>query len=154
MNGFHGYIQVLPGGEFAARPMGSYTPLVDLMGHKNYGGKTMLFMVDGLYAAHDASYTPIVRWQRPPFNNDWCSSLFASQDEVALESVVIDFMRSEAAYNDRVAGPVDNYLHEAAQANAPPSGTFYDPTTAARGWPASACTSTGTTPRTGSTPAT
>ena len=32
-------------------PMGSYNCLVDLMGHRHLGGKTMLYMLDGLYSA-------------------------------------------------------------------------------------------------------
>ena len=52
------------------------------------------------------------------------SSLFMSQDIVAIESVMLDFLRSEGAV---VAGTPDNYLHEAAQADNPPSGTVYDP---------------------------
>ena len=54
-------------------------------------------------------------------------------------------------------GGTDDYLHEAALADNPPSGTFYDPDhtdNARHAWPVSASTSTGTTRRTGSTPAT
>ena len=47
-----------------------------------------------------------------------------SQDIVAIESVLLDFLRSEGAIP---AGTADNYLHEAAQAGNPPSGTVYDP---------------------------
>jgi hypothetical protein len=47
-----------------------------------------------------------------------------SQDGIAIESVMIDFLRSEGAL---VSGTLDNYLHEAAQADNPPSGTVYDP---------------------------
>jgi hypothetical protein len=47
-----------------------------------------------------------------------------SQDIVAIESVLLDFFRSEGAVP---AGTPDNYLHEAALANNPPSGTIYDP---------------------------
>jgi hypothetical protein len=47
-----------------------------------------------------------------------------SQDFVAIESVLIDFLRSEGGMPE---GTADNYLHEAAQANNPPSGTVYDP---------------------------
>ncbi len=126
-NGWHGYIQSRPGKEFPVRAMGTYTPLVDLLGHRQMGGKTLLFLVDGLYAAHWQGNAAPVRWQRPPFNNDWCSSLFCAQDVVALESVLVDFMRGETIYNEYVTGTVDNYLHEAAQANQPPSGTVYDP---------------------------
>lgn len=61
-----------------------------------------------------------------PFNNDWTSSLFMAQDNVAIESVCLDFLRSEPT-QDHVYGSVDNYLHEAAMAHNPPSETFYDP---------------------------
>jgi len=108
-------------------PMGSYNVLVELMGHKDLGGKTMLFLIDGLYPAHDQGKALPVRWQTPPFNNHWASSLFASQDGVAIESVGLDFLRAEPSNYDVVQGTVDNYLHEAALANNPPSGTFYDP---------------------------
>jgi len=47
-----------------------------------------------------------------------------SQDFVAIESVILDFLRSEGGVP---AGTADNYLHEAAQANNPPSETVYDP---------------------------
>ena len=53
-------------------------------------------------------------------------SLFISQDGVAIESVGLDFLRSESSQNN-VTGNVDNYLHEAALAFTPPSSTFYDP---------------------------
>ncbi|UCH14251.1 MAG: DUF362 domain-containing protein, partial [Bacteroidales bacterium] len=97
------------------RPMESYNALVDLMGHKDLGGKTLLFIVECL-RYHD--------WSVPPFNGGPPSSLFMSQDGVAIESVLIDFLRSEGAV---ASGTVDNYLHEAAQADNPPSGTVYDP---------------------------
>jgi hypothetical protein len=117
---------------FKGRPMGTYNTLVDLMGHKDLGAKTLLFMVDALYAVQDegAHVSPLSKWISAPFNNNWTSSLFMSQDNVAIESVCLDFMRTEAAINPHdttVYGAVDNYLHEASQANNPPSGTFYHP---------------------------
>ena len=33
--------------------MGSYNCLVDLIGHPHLGGKTLLYMIDGLYAARN-----------------------------------------------------------------------------------------------------
>jgi uncharacterized protein (DUF362 family) len=107
------------------RAMGTYNALVDLMGHKDLGGKTMLYLIDGLYAAPHQSVLP-ERWQSPPFNGHWTASLFASQDPVALESVVVDFFAAEKTAA-RMVGAVDNYLHEAALAHQPPSGTHYDP---------------------------
>ena len=64
-----------------------------------------------------------------PFNNDYTSCLFASQDAVAIDSVGLDFLRTQWAYLWNVDADltVDDYLHEAALANNPPSGTFYDP---------------------------
>ena len=50
---------------------------------------------------------------------------------MAIESVGLDFFRTEASVNSindtTVYGAVDNYLHEAALADNPPSGTVYDP---------------------------
>ncbi len=111
--------------DFCASPMGSYNSLVDLMGHKDIGKKTLLFIIDALYCSTSQGGTP-TKWSMAPFNNDWTSSLFISQDGVAIESVGLDFLRSEPTQNN-VYGSVDNYLHEASQADNPPSGTKYDP---------------------------
>ena len=132
MNSMHGYVTAFDyntGGNwvFAQRPMGSYSPLVDLMGHKDLGGKTLLYLVDGLYPSRCQSGLLPFKWQKAPFNQDWTSSLFASQDGVAIDSVCLDFLRSETGYTEVVKGTLDNYLHEAAQADNPPSGTVYDP---------------------------
>jgi hypothetical protein len=62
------------------------------------------------------------------FGNNWTSSVFASQDTIAIDSVMLDFLRNEPRLNTNCSGQgVDNYLHEAAQAGNPPSGSFYDP---------------------------
>jgi hypothetical protein len=57
---------------------------------------------------------------------NWPGSLFASQDGVAIDSVGLDFLRSEWP---RLAdlSYCDNYMREAALADDPPSKTFYDP---------------------------
>ncbi len=110
------------------RPMKSPNALVDLMGHEHLGGKTLLFMIDALYAAINQSSSTPSRWRMEPFNNDWTSSLFLSQDGVAIDSVALDFCRSETTLSGQVRGiSVDNYLHEAALAGNPPSGVVYDP---------------------------
>ena len=44
---------------------------------------------------------------------------------MALDSVAIDFLREEMFYE--LPPNTDNYLHEASQADTPPSATFYDP---------------------------
>jgi hypothetical protein len=103
-----------------------YRPLVDLMGHAHLGGKTVLYLLDGLFSGlHPRDPAP-QRMKMPPFNNHWPSSLFASQDPVAIDSVALDFLQAEWSDFPRQAG-VDDYLREAALANDPPSGTFYDP---------------------------
>ena len=61
-----------------------------------------------------------------PFNNRWPCSLLASQDPVAIDSVGFDFLLVDLPKAAGMAG-ADDYLHEAAQAGDPPSGTFYDP---------------------------
>jgi parallel beta-helix repeat protein len=63
-----------------------------------------------------------------PFNNDWPSSLFISQDQVAIDSVCFDFLVAEwPDTNGPAHAGADDYMHEAALADNPPSGTFYDP---------------------------
>jgi gluconolactonase len=111
-----------------AKEEGIYRPLVDLIGHSHIGGKTVLYLIDGLYCGiHpiDMDKGPR-RWKSYPFNGDWTSSLLASQDPVAIDSVGFDFLYAEYDEHPRKGG-VDDYLHEAALANKPPSGTFYDP---------------------------
>ena len=109
------------------QPMGSFNALVDLMGHENLGGKTLLYLIDGLYTPPEDQGGEPARWLMSPFNNRWTSSLFASLDGVAIDSVAVDFLRSEPTKTTYVRGTLDNYLHEEAQADNPPSGTFYDP---------------------------
>ncbi len=109
-----------------SKEVGIYRNLVDLMGHKHTGGKTVLYLIDGLYCGiHPRDRSPR-KWSSYPFNGDWTSSLLASQDPVAIDSVGFDFLYAEYEELPRKPG-VDDYLHEAALANNPPSGTFYDP---------------------------
>lgn len=105
-----------------ANGMASYNSLVDLVGHEKIGGKTILYLMDGLWAAPGISDQPR-KWSMSPFNNDWPSSIFLSQDFVAIDSVALDFINAEWS----LWANGDNYMHEAALANDPPSGTLYDP---------------------------
>jgi hypothetical protein len=105
-------------------PMGSYNCLVDLIGHPQLGGKTLLYLVDALYGARHQN-GDVMRYSS--FGNDWTSSVFASQDPIAIDSVGLDFLRNEPLATDCTGPGVDNYLHEGAQANNPPSRSFYDP---------------------------
>ena len=107
--------------------MGSYNCLVNLNGHKHLDGKTLLYMIDGLYPARNQT-SSVIRFTS--YDNDWFSSVLVSQDMVAIDSVGLDILRKEQAVNPNVVdvtGNPDNYLHEAASANDPPSRTKYDP---------------------------
>ena len=107
------------------RGMGYYRALVDLMGHPELGGKTVLYLVDGLFAGRNWDSRP-EKWDMAPFYGDWPSSVFVSQDPVAIDSVCCDFLQTEWDDYMRYDG-TDDYLHEAALAGDPTSGTFYDP---------------------------
>jgi len=65
------------------------------MGHKDLGAKTFLFLIDGIYSHKFVDGIPESKWALAPFNNRWPGSLFASQDGVAIESVVLDLALSE-----------------------------------------------------------
>jgi hypothetical protein len=106
--------------------LGLYRDVVDLMGHAHIGGKTLLSLIDGLYAGRHPTDDAPKRWQSPPFGGHWTSSVFVSQDPVAIDSVAFDFLRTEWDDYPHKLGAED-YLHEAAQADDPASGTFYDP---------------------------
>jgi parallel beta-helix repeat protein len=126
-----GYYNMHSDSPFSVSQSGRYRNMVDLMGHDQVGGKTFLCLVDGLYAGkHALGYPNNLprKWQMAPFNNDWPSSLFASQDQVAIDSVGFDFLVAEwPEANGPAHAGADDYLHEAALADNPPSGTFYDP---------------------------
>jgi hypothetical protein len=123
---------VAPDGATPTRTaMHMYRVQVDLMGHPMLGMNTMLFIVDGLWAGSEA-VNPPTKWDMTPFNGDWTSSLFLSQDQVAIESVCFDFLRTE--YNGsggKVNYPnyagVDDYLEQAADPANWPEGIDYMP---------------------------
>ncbi len=98
--------------------MGNPTPQTDLLAHEHVGGKTLLFLGDGLYGTLQDHRT-LAKFQMYPFNNDWTNSLFFSQDPVAVDSVMFDFLNYES---DPIEGS-QNYLHQSAE---PPSNV-YDP---------------------------
>lgn len=99
--------------------MGNKAPQVDLLAHDQLGGKTLLYIGDGLYATKK-DHSTIDYFTMYPFNNDWTNSLFFSQDPVALDSVMYDFLHTEGT------NPIEgsqNYLHQAAE----PTPNTYDP---------------------------
>ncbi len=110
---------------------GVYHPFVDLIGSKYLGGKTILYIIDGLYGIRDVNdivSKEFAAWNNL-FNGQWLSSIFMSQDPVAIDGVGYDFLRSE--FGDRLGkssgAPADTYMYEAALANDPPSKTIYQP---------------------------
>lgn len=103
-----------------------YMTFVDYMGHKDLGAKTMLYLIDGFYGCKLVNGLPKPKWNMKPFNGNWPCSLLASQDPVAVDAVALDFLVTE--FPDAVdMDYADSYLLEAAKADNPPSGTFYDP---------------------------
>jgi hypothetical protein len=116
-----------------------YRVMVDLMGSRYLGQNTLLFVVDGLYGGGSNETKVPVKYFMDPFNDDWCNSVFLSQDQVALESVCYDFLRTEwnGTYSHNTANNmyeaipnvngVDDYLHQAADAVNWPVGISYDP---------------------------
>lgn len=113
---------------FSQNKDGSHKYLVfpDYLGHKDLGEKTMLFLIDGIYSNKFVDKVPAYKWKLAPFSNNWPGSLFASQDGVAIDAVVLDFIIAE--WPDAPDMMYSDYsLVESALAGNPPSGTKYDP---------------------------
>ena len=118
----------------------AYSPIVDLAASPNLGAKTILYVLDGLYCGRRHQSYPL-HFPNPPFNNrvepyantDWPSSILASLDGVALDSVGLDILLSQTRNNLDENGHsrilirenADDYLQEEALADHPPSGTAY-----------------------------
>ena len=99
--------------------LGNPAPQTDLLAHAHIGNKTLLYVGDGTYATI-LDHSNIGKFNMYPFNNDWTNSLFFSQDPVAIDSVMYDFLHAEGTNPSEGS---QNYLHQAAE---PPSGV-YDP---------------------------
>ena len=99
--------------------MGNPAPQVDLFAYKDLGGKTFLFLGDGTFATTNDHKT-ISKFLMFPFSNDWTNSLLFSQDPVAIDSVMYDFLYTEGA---NPCEGSQNYLHQAAV----PLPDIYDP---------------------------
>ena len=98
---------------------GNPTPQTDLLAHKDIGGKTLIYIGDGLFATKEDHRT-IAKFQMYPFNNNWTNSLFFSQDPVAIDSVMFDFLHTEGT---NPCEGSQNYLHQSAV----PNPNTYDP---------------------------
>jgi len=99
--------------------MGNPAPQVDLFAYEHLGGKTLIYLGDGTFATK-VDHKTIAKFLMYPFNDDWTNSLFFSQDPVAMDSVMYDFLYSEGTNPCEGA---QNYLHQAAV----PSSNVYDP---------------------------
>ncbi|MCP4311883.1 MAG: DUF362 domain-containing protein [Bacteroidetes bacterium] len=128
-------------GDVSNGEYGAYRIFVDFMGHKDLGGKTILYLMDGLWTTTNWAHPPI-KWGLAPFNSDYPASIFASQDPVAIESVGFDFLREEFTWDHPTEGVydptdhkgpfpqydgVDDFLHQAADSANWPAGIIYDP---------------------------
>ncbi len=98
---------------------GNPTPQTDLFAHEHIGGKTLLYLGDGLYPTKK-DHCIIDKFEMYPFNNDWTNSLFFSQDPVAIDSVLYDFLHTEGT---NPCEGSQNYLHQSAI----PNENTYDP---------------------------
>ena len=121
---------------------GAYSPMVDLAASPNLGGKTILYLLDGLYCGRKWKSYPL-HFPNPPFNNrvepyensDWPASLLASQDGVALDSVGLNILYSQTKNNGDpindnlprilIRENADDYLFEMADPQHAPSKTNY-----------------------------
>jgi len=132
-----------PNGEY-----GVYRCFVDIMGHKDLGGKTILYLIDGLWGSTNWGHPPI-KWRMVPFgdggttmaNADYPNSLFLSQDPVAVQSVCFDFLYEEFDLDHPTEGDpstshkgpfphfagTDDFLHQAADPENWPPDIEYDP---------------------------
>ncbi len=113
-----------------------YRVMVDLLGHEQLGGKTLLYFGDFLWGT-SYEHDPPMRFRSAPFNNDWSSSILLSFDPVAIETVALDIYQSEIKEEDLTTTPpryayvrfgaIDDYLHQAASKDWWPAGITYDP---------------------------
>lgn len=101
--------------------MGNPAPQVDLLAHEHLGKKTLILIGDGTYASR-YGLADCTHFQMYPFNGDWMSSIFFSQDAIALDSVLYDFFYVEGTNGGPSEG-AQNYLHQGAE----PPMDLYDP---------------------------
>lgn len=119
-----------------------YSPMVDLAASPNLGGKTILYLLDGLYSGRKWRTYPI-HFPNPPFNNrtepyenpDWPACFLASFDGVAIQSVGLDILYAQSKNNFEesyhnvprilLRDNADDFLREMATPQNAPSGVKY-----------------------------
>ncbi|MFT3753297.1 MAG: DUF362 domain-containing protein [Paludibacter sp.] len=120
----------------------AWSPLVDLAASPNLGGKTILYVLDGLYCGRKWRCYP-THFPNYPFNNkvepyenpEWPACVLASFDGVAIQSVGLDMMYAqsknnlESSYHNvpriLVRENADDFLREMAAPQNAPSGVKY-----------------------------
>ncbi|NJK87694.1 MAG: DUF362 domain-containing protein [Bacteroidales bacterium] len=124
-------IRLFPLNDGSAGSNHRYRHLVDYMGHEHLGGKTLLVIVDGIWAGRNWDGR-VEKWVMAPFNNDYPSSLFISQDLVAIEAVCFDFLLEE--YKNKPSNQkypyyagTEDYIKQAADPANWADGISYDP---------------------------
>ena len=88
----------------------AYSPLVDIYKNPHFGPKTVLTIGDGLFGSRGAQNSVPEPWTS--FGDDSPRSIFFSQDPVAIDSVMYDFLEAEVSVQDHG----DDYLALAANA--------------------------------------
>ena len=120
----------------------AYSPFVDLEASANLGGKTILYVLDGLYCGRKWRSYPL-HFPNPPFNNkvepyenpEWPACVLSSFDGVAIQSVGLDIMYAQSKNNNEptyhnvprilIRENADDFLREMAIPENAPSGTKY-----------------------------
>ncbi|MGC9342580.1 MAG: DUF362 domain-containing protein, partial [Bacteroidales bacterium] len=112
---------------------GKYRHTVDYMGHKDTGGKALIYIIDGIWAGEGWEGW-IQKFKSDPFNNDYPNSILVGQDPVALESVGFDILfqeyvedASKARYPIEMKEEIADYLAQCASSDYWPDGITYDP---------------------------
>lgn len=86
-----------------------YNPMVDMLRNPHFAGSTVLTIGDGIYGSRGNQSSVPGPWVT--FDNEAPNSLFFSQDPVAMDCVMYDFLEAEA----EVEPGADDYLKLAAQ---------------------------------------